>query len=884
MDNKLKIFLFSSTHWDREWYQYFQGFRYRLVANTDDMIEKLEKYPDFDVFTFDGQTIVLEDYLEIAPENKERLANLIKEKRIVIGPWYVMPDEFLVSGESLIKNMLIGTKISKSYGVDPMKYGYICDIFGHAAQTPQIFNGFGMKGALLGRGTNEHTDPAHFIWQSPDGSECVTFKLQDRNGYGAACEFVEPFEDKDITDEAVEKLLKYIEYEKGRSDVPIVVAMDGLDHMPCHANGLIKVREILKKHYPDAEVKIASLEEVLKAQEEYKCLMPTRRGEINDTAKIKYGYNHLITNTLSSRYDLKKNNDECQILMEKWAGPVTAIANSVGKKEIRKSYYDLAYKYLIQNHPHDSICGCSIDQVHKDMQYRFDQTKEIASEVTYHGFRSISEKINNGENYRLSVMNSLPYERKESITIDIYFEPGNTYKYSEPFGYEDRDSFKIYDDKGNEIPYKLLGINRNTVTMFGAEEVFGARHTVCFEADLAPMGITEFIIKPVEGAVRYFDSLRTGAYTAENEFIKLTVNNNGTVNILDKRTNEVYENQLTFEDNGDIGDGWYHAAPTNDVKFLSGGIPAVISVTNDSPSKCTFRIEKKMLVPEAVVRNHERHDDIRRSTNYAEVLLSAEVSVTKNSPNVEVKLTVDNQAENHRLRLIMPTGVLSDKYYASEAFCVVERAVKLQKEREMWREACQHEKAMESFAYKKENKRGLAFISAGGLHEIGAFDDGEGTLAVTLLRCIGQAPQGNPVAVDGQLKGKQVYNFILRPLCNEKDAELKMASDILASGIRFRQDKCDYKVGAKKSFMKLVSEKGNTVYSTLKPAENEDGIILRLYNLSGEKDIAEITLCKDFEKVYVTDLEENLISELETTGKKLKVDLAPWKIVTVKFA
>ena len=883
MDNKFKIFLFSSTHWDREWYQYFQGFRWRLVNTVDDLLDKLEKYPEFDVFTFDGQTIVLEDYLEIAPENKERLAKLIKDGRIIIGPWYVMPDEYLVSGESLIKNMLMGTKISKSYGVDPMKYGYICDIFGHATQTPQIFNGFGMKGALLGRGTNECSHPAHFIWQSPDGSECITFKLQDRNGYGAACEYVLPFDNGDITEEAKKNLIAYIESERNRSDVPIVLAMDGLDHMPCHAEGLLRVKKFLNEYYPNAEVKITSLEEVLNAQEKYKELMPVFKGEINDTAKDHHGYIHLITNTLSSRYDLKKANDCSQILMEKWSGPFTALANTYGNSKIRKSYYDLAYKYLIQNHPHDSICGCSIDQVHTDMHYRFDQVEEISNEIKNYAFRSLNEKCDEGKNYKLTVVNPLPYRIKKSLTADIYFDPDYEYRYSEPFGYEDRNSFKLYDKNGNEVPYKLLNVNRNTGKRYSPDTVYGARHTVSFEAELAPMGETNFTVVPVKGAVRYFDSLRTGTYEAENEFIRLYVNPNGTIDIIDKRTNEIYTNQLTFEDNGDIGDGWYHAAPTNDMSFLSGGAPALISVTTDTPAKCTFNIEKKMFVPSKIERNHERSSDIRRSAEYTEIYLKAEVSVSKSSPAVEVKLMVDNTAENHRLRLIMPTGILDNKYFASEAFSVVEREVKLPKEREMWRESCQHEKAMESFAYKKSGNRGLAFVSGGGLHEIGAFDDSEGNLAVTLLRSICQPPDGNTSDYDGQLIGKHEYNFLLCPLYNEKDADLKKISDILAAGVYIRQDKTDDAIGSERSFTEITSEKGNIVYSTLKPSEDENGSILRLYNLSGEEERADVKLIKDINKAYLTDLEENILEEIETTGNKLCLKIAPWKIVTVKL-
>ena len=127
----MKIYYYSGTHWDREWYRTFQGFRKCLVDMVDELIEYLETNAEYGVFHFDGQTIVLEDYLEIRPEMRERLTALIRDGRIVVGPWYNMPDEFLVSGESIIRNLMTGHKIAKEYGVRPWKFGYVCDCFGH---------------------------------------------------------------------------------------------------------------------------------------------------------------------------------------------------------------------------------------------------------------------------------------------------------------------------------------------------------------------------------------------------------------------------------------------------------------------------------------------------------------------------------------------------------------------------------------------------------------------------------------------------------------------------------------------------------------------------------------------------------------------------------
>ena len=172
----MKTLLYQiSTHWDREWYRQFQGFRYYLVEMTDRLLDSLES-GETPGFIFDGQTIVLDDYLEIRPENRARVEALVKSGRLRVGPWYCMPDELIVSGEALVENLLVGQNTARAYGSEPWRFGYICDMFGHAADMPRIFAGFGINGAFLGRGITRLPNGTFFRWRSPDGSECVVCK------------------------------------------------------------------------------------------------------------------------------------------------------------------------------------------------------------------------------------------------------------------------------------------------------------------------------------------------------------------------------------------------------------------------------------------------------------------------------------------------------------------------------------------------------------------------------------------------------------------------------------------------------------------------------------------------------------------------------------
>jgi mannosylglycerate hydrolase len=165
------LHLVSHTHWDREWYLTFQQFRLKLVQILDSLLDLLESDPDYKHFMLDGQTIVLEDYLEMRPERVSQIRQHVKSGRLLIGPWYVLPDEFLVSPEAILRNLLEGRRTARDYG-GGMPVGYIPDPFGHIGQMPQILCGFGLDSACLQRGLAD--EPLECWWQAPDGSRGVS--------------------------------------------------------------------------------------------------------------------------------------------------------------------------------------------------------------------------------------------------------------------------------------------------------------------------------------------------------------------------------------------------------------------------------------------------------------------------------------------------------------------------------------------------------------------------------------------------------------------------------------------------------------------------------------------------------------------------------------
>ncbi|MBE7048905.1 MAG: hypothetical protein E7393_06025 [Ruminococcaceae bacterium] len=885
MYKDLDIFYFSATHWDREWYQSFQGFRYRLVDLVDHLIELLDKDQDYKTFHFDGQTIVLEDYTEIRPEMAEKLKQYIAEGRIIVGPWYVMPDEYTVSGESLIRNLMLGHEIAQQWGGESWKYGYICDIFGHIAQMPQIFNGFDIRYSTLGRGTTE-SDPTYFNWQSPDGSYVKNFKLCPEEGYGEFRSAYSMEKDKTVHNPViVENIKAKVDAEiKRAGDIPIVVLMDGIDHAEAAVDTTDYIKEIAKQ-YPGARVHHINLCEQGKLLEKYE--LPTIEGELCKTVQFNHGYLQLLTNTLSSYYTLKKENDECQTIMEKWFEPMGVFADFEGKK-VDENYAKLAYKTLIMNHPHDSICGCSIDRVPQDMEYRFAQVKEIYTTVSnpyIDSFARDNAKQDEPFVNILTFFNPLPFAVTKTVTVDVDFEPEYPKRRSEGFGYESINSFRIYDEGGREIPYEIIDIKRNLMKpryarFWKAVDV----HTVSLTITMPPCGTSEYLIKPAETAsVRYLSKITSGQNFMENKFIKVTILPNGSIEIFDKKTNKTYSQLGNLVDDGEIGDGWNHCNPTCDSAVSTINGSSKIEKIENGPSRCVFKVTRKLEVPANLVIDKFGK---RRSEEQVELVFVTKIGLSEEARYVDVELFFDNVAKDHRLRYMMSTGIDEKTYFAGQAFCCVNRNVGVNLDTQDWKEHDQYEKSTNGILGKRDNRgNGIAFVSAYGLHECAAFDDAEGTLAVTLLRSF-----KNTVRTSGetkcQLNVPLQYKFALVPVDSTVAyGDLLKLQDIMATGVRTVLSKVDKDCVANKphSFMRVDGK--NIATSVIKRAADGSGdIIVRVFNTSDKKSQATVELACDIKKAQLVNLNEEFISNVNPEGNQVAVDVGPWKIVTLKIS
>lgn len=889
MDSKLHIFYFSSTHWDREWYQSFQRFRYRLVNMLDGLIEVYNNNDDYKTFHTDGQTIILEDYAEIADEKHvQRLRELIEQKKIMIGPWYVMPDEYLVSGESLIRNLIKGNQVAEKWGASTWKYGYVCDIFGHIAQMPQIFNGFGINYSLLGRGTTEN-DPVYFRWQSPDGSECLNFNLEPEDGYGAFKLQVYADVDNPKADNPViaEKIKNYIEREISRSNIPIVIIMDGSDHSDAVAEVPQYIRKI-QEMYPNAEVHHVDLCEQGKLLENYKPVLPVIKGELNKTSINLHHYLHLITNTLSSYYPLKKENDECQYILEKETEPMCVTAMLEGR-ELNSAYVKKAYEYLLKNHPHDSICGCSVDQAHKDMKYRFAQVKEICSVLRDYYIKEdmqLTDEVSADAEQILTLYNFLTYETERTVTVDLKFDLNYPEMFEEPFGYEKINSFKIFDADGNEIPYQLVNIRRGervrrwNLSATRQKDI----HRVTFKAKIPACSKAQYRIVPSEKPVRYLKKLKSGLDYMENEFVKVCIASNGSLTIIDKASGKTYSELGNFVDDCEIGDGWYHVNPVCGSEINSSCINCEIEKVESGVSRCVFKITRRLNVPQEMENTAMCK---KQSKHYTELKIETFVGLSEENRYADVKMMVYNTAKDHRLRMFFPTGITTDNYFAGQAFYCCNRKTGIDYQTQSWSEIEQYEKATNGIVGKRaEDGSGIAFVSSGGIHECAAYDDDNGSLSVTLLRSFRRAISIDTY-VEAQLNDVLEYSFALAPLdSGVKYADLVKIQELMSADVHAVMKGASESRPIKKYLPQIEVTGENIVTSIVKRPESGENntLVVRVFNASDEKSRGSIVTSKNIISASRVNLNEEYKDDAQHNQKRVDFDLNPWEIASFKLA
>ncbi|MBU3665440.1 MAG: glycoside hydrolase family 38 [Chthoniobacterales bacterium] len=801
-----KVHYVLSTHWDREWYQTFQDYRHRLVKLMDRTLDDIASGALRGSFTTDGQAIILDDYLEVRPERREQVLQYARNGKLKIGPWFVLPDEWLVSGESMVRNLRLGRDIARQFGAVPSDAGFVCDLFGHVGQLPQILAGFGIKGAFLWRGLEPQKE-ANFFWEGSDGTRMPCYQF-GRAGYCDYTYDVRRSTQPDVVfdaERALKDLKGFLAKESARTNLPPMIVFDGGDHLEYDAEhyGVLFGRKT-GADFP-YEIVHSTLDEYLDDMIAHAGKI-TRvvRGELRDPGRRPHveDFGYLIPSVLSSRVWIKQANADCQALLCHWAEPFGAMADALAGLPYPQAFLDTAWRWLLMNHPHDSICGCSIDAVHEDMKYRFAQSRQIADRQTAESLRTLAAAVE-GEigpkEFRVLVANPLATVLDEPVELTLKI-PAEWLSFQEGFGFEPKPGFRIFDAAGKEVPYQRVAqaLNRTKVRIRRTKypQAYKTNDvTVCLPMQLPALGYTTLTVREGELSpkdeivpeamlpTRYpeWPGLATSAQSMENEFLAVMVESNGTLTLTDKRTGQIYPGLLAFEDIADIGDGWYHGQALNDQAFVSTGAAADIALEHNGPLLSRFRVRTVLRVPAEF-----RFDRMVRAAEFAELVIDSRITLKKGSDRLEIETTVGNAAKDHRVRVLFPSGVKAATYLADGAFDVVERDIALPGDNHLGRETAVEPRPQQTWTAVSDARRGLAVVSS-GLLETCVRDLPGRPLALTLFRSTRRTvmTDGEP---EGQLLGDLRFRYWVVPFRGAANrARLSNLGVLLGAGLRDEQ-------------------------------------------------------------------------------------------------
>ena len=764
------------THWDREWYVPFESFRKRLVSMVDRLLETLENDRTFKHFELDGQTIILSDYLAIRPENEKRLRRLIEQGRIIIGAWYVQPDEFLVTGEAIIRNLRMGIRSAKKFG-KPSMIGYMPDQFGHISQMPQILSGFGMRSAVVWRGVGETVDRTQFLWESPDGTRLFTIYLADSYGNGAYMP---------LKAAALKKRLRdLIKRQEAYCDIDSMLIMNGLDHLGAQ-DGLPEQLEKAARGLRGVTLEMGSLRIFIEQARRQARSLPVHRGEFRSPKRAP-----LLPGVTSARLRQKQRDFKNCRLLEKYVEPLCAWALLCGDKRPHRSFIEHAWRLTLENHPHDSICGCSVDAVHNEMETRFDRAGQIAQSLFDDAFSFLSGRVDSSwthpESPALCVFNPtsldgqvvdvetdleepdfvgslkdsrgriIPLQKtvgKRELFIGVQLPPETVRE--QLAGMEGRELMGFYINNmlwqrdGKVLKLVLImgrapigevdlegrrkelldALGDPSVEIVDVKGISGAKTRLIFHADdLPPVGLGVFSL--CREAADAGAKLSVSDRAIENDFYMVTVDADGALNILDKESGVEFRGCLRYVDEGDRGDSYnFDKTPGGEIISVGAGADNV-SVVEDGPVRGTLKLKTCLRIPDKLTPTRDARSSVSVPTT-----VTTHVSLYAYIKRIDFRTAFDNQCEDHRLRVVFNAPFAAPDIVVESTFDIVRRPATV--------EPCEGRSEMpvgtspqKTFSCIENGRIGMALFNR-GIPEIEAAAGKDATaLALTLLRSVG---------------------------------------------------------------------------------------------------------------------------------------------------
>ncbi|MCH8814782.1 MAG: hypothetical protein IH957_06735 [Chloroflexi bacterium] len=854
----------SHTHWDREWYLPFEAFRARLVGMMDSLLNLLDTDPAYKHFVLDGQTIPLDDYLEIRPERRQDIERLVKKGRLLVGPNYMLPDEFLIGGEAWIHNLMYGIRSARNYG-GAMMVGYSPDAFGHIAHLPAILRGFGIDSVLIWRGVGPEATTSEFRWAAPDGSEVLAVHFPF--GYGMMPVLPD-------SDAALASSLKSVRNAlEPLATTKYVLVPNGTDHLPAHT-GLSQVIRSANEQMDGAQMVHGSypmfIDHVRSELDGNLQDLPLLEGEFRSSAR-----SNVLAGVLSTRIWLKQHYQHCEDLLARYAEPLAAWAHLL--RQTKDSDGDRmastrgllrhAWTLLLQNGPHDSVTGCSVDEVYVDVAARFDRCEQIANEVIHQSFRQLADDAAPKDEMTVVVFNPEHGPRTDFCTARLPVDGAKLPAALVALG-------------GTEIPTQIIKRggyspvdSRERVTVgFVAPGIPGHGYTAyraIYSEDASPVG-------------------RTTGTKIENEFFRVTADpTDGALTIHDKRSGTTHSGLNRFVDGGDSGDEYTYCPPDEDSLVSAPGSPARVRVTESGPARHTLEVTLRYRLPSADAGDHKR-----RSDDTVDCEITSRISLCPGVARIDIETDVDNHAKDHRLRVHFPTGIRSDVSHAEQHFGVVERPIAVPEDDGTWFETPVGTYPQKSFVDISDGTSGLMLANR-GLPEYEALRNDDGTITIALtLRCVGwlsrahlrtrKAQAGPPMKTPGaQMEGRWTFAYSLVPHDGGWESAYAHAHRFLRPLRSIRTSRGTGSLPLTGSL--LETDHPAMIVSTVKLAEDDNGIVARLYNITNEPVEGRVRLNARASRTERVNLNEEEPSEVTASDGWLPLSLKTNEIATLKF-
>ncbi len=711
--NEKKVIIVPHTHWDREWYLPFQNFRYMLVKLIDQLLEILE-HQDYR-FMLDGQTIILEDYFEIRPERREEVLQHIREGKLAAGPLYLLPDEWLVGGESLIRNLEYSHILATRFNIPQMQVAYLPDQFGHSSAIPQLLENLtNLKAAVLWRGVPPEIMTVPFYWKSHPSSTTIFPGIYMPGGYGNVARFPEDYDDfVDVVNENIAELEPF-------SHEPIHLLMNGSDHL--YPQPFVQeFAERLKSDEMDISLGfvndyVDALESAMKASNYER---PTFSGELRSPARAP-----LLQDTYSARMWIKIWNQRVEDLLLQKVEPISSYLWFHLSHPYPSGFLETSWKWLLRNHPHDSICGCSIDQTHEEMRSRFSWAESIAETLIDNAIDFIESSSAPSDDSSIVVFNpasssqtpifikfTQPKERvlkglqgpdgtihsvqrlesKDDIFLDttvgmrmakmgMRLLPGrklinfyiNGIEYydgdepgllelrfiadTQPVGEVDMEDFK-------KQAYELIESKR-----YKKIHLVAARPTQTVYASaltLTPLAFTKLLPVEIEPEIEPDSIMTIDENHVHNQYYSISFEKDGTLTFMNKETGQQYSGLHMFEDFGDRGD-----------EYTFGRV---------FPEKVKVKSLKRVVLSQGLViaeiRQHmtleiyEGLDEKReKRVGKTEIPVESVFRFYRDSPRIEIRTKLTNTTKDHRLRICFDLPYTSEFTLTDTHFGYVQRA------------------------------------------------------------------------------------------------------------------------------------------------------------------------------------------------------------------